>query len=125
MHFLIIIWDPTSSYSCLVIHWDLNVLRLASTDPPIQTLYLRSFCAITFTFIVLATSLLTSASSRWSIPFYMLLPPDRIRFSYCCLRASMSTRSIDVNTKSWMGFYSRLIVRLWPSLALNITSGHF
>lgn len=125
MHFLIMIWEPTSSYSALVIHWFLNVVKLASTDPPIQTDYFLSFCAITLTFMVLATSLLTSASSLWSIPGYMLEPPDRIRFSYCCFLASMSTLSMDVWTKSWIDLYSRLMVRVWPSLGLNMHSGHW
>jgi len=125
MHFLIIILDPTSSYSALSIHWFLKVDKDASTLPPIQTDYLRSFCAITFTFIVDATSLLTSNSRRSSRPCYMDEPPDKMMFSYCCLRASMSTRSTDLCTSLWMGSYSLLIVKFWPSLASNMTSGHW
>lgn len=125
IHFLIMILEPTSSYSALSIHWFLKVESDASTEPPIQTEYLRSFCAMTLTFMVDATSLLTSISRRSSKPCYMDEPPDKMMFSYCCLRASISTLSTDLCTSLWIGSYSRLIVKFCPSLASNITSGHW
>lgn len=42
IHFLLAIEAPTSAYSSAVIHIYSNVGRLAKTEPPAKTEYLRS-----------------------------------------------------------------------------------
>jgi len=125
MHFLIITFEPISSYSSLVIHCDLNVDKLANTDPPIHTDYFLSFWVITCTFVVWGTNLPTSFSNLAPKFSYIDEPPDKIMFSYCDFLAPKSTLSIDVCNNSWILFYSLFITNDCPNFVSNKISGHW
>lgn len=67
---------PLSSYSCFEIHICWNVDKDARIEPPIQTEYLRSGGAITFTLIEEGAMFVTSCCRRSVMPGNMVVPPD-------------------------------------------------
>src|SRR6056297_241449 len=106
---------PDSSYSALEIHMLWKVESEDKIEPPIQTEYLRSGGATTFTFMVGGAKAEISLVMRSPMPGNMVVPPDKTMLEYRSLRMSTSHFMIVWNVQSCTPLASLPIKEGWKS----------
>ena len=89
-HFLWRIGAPSSSYSCLVTHWEAKELRDERVEAPLQTAYLLKASAITLTSVLAGRASTSSLRSLSGSPSNSVVPPERITF---LARSFLTSRS--------------------------------
>ena len=120
-HFLSIIIEPCSSYSCLLIHICQNDPSELKIDPPTHGENFLSLLLITFTLTFCGEISGICLCNLSKNPLKRVLPPDKITFWNRSLLISISDLPIDSTIMCWIPVNPGNFSLGVKSLSVNVT----